>query len=120
MYRRFCYQSRQGKQHKRRIQPEDCREGLAFLQEYLDKAVCILPSGKDPWLAPIKSKADIPQYQVIMKNYFSILNPMAFLNVNQDGGRVIKGSAIMGFSLDPKECLNNVAGDLQMMGCSLF
>ncbi len=25
-------------------------EGLTFLQEYLDKAACILPSGKDPWL----------------------------------------------------------------------
>jgi hypothetical protein len=72
-------------------------EGLAFLQEYLDKAACILPSKKDPRLRPIKSKADIPRYQVVMKNYFSIPNLMAFSNVTQDGGRVIKGSAIMGF-----------------------
>ncbi len=75
-------------------------------------AACILPSGKDPWLGPIKSEADIPRYQVVMKNYFSIPNPMAFLNVTQDGSRMIKGSAIMGFSLDLKECLDDAAGDL--------
>ncbi len=82
-------------------------EGLDCLREYLDKAACILPSGKDQRLGPIKTKADLPRYQVIMTNYFSIPNPMAFLNVTQDGGRVIKGSAVMGFSLDPKECLVN-------------
>ncbi len=95
-------------------------EGLSFLREYLDKAACILPSGKDQRLNPIKTKADLPKYQVTMKNYFNIPNPMAFLNVTQEGGRVIKGSAVMGFLLDPKECLNDAAGDLQMMGCSLF
>jgi hypothetical protein len=87
-------------------------EGLAFLHEYLDKAACILPSGKDQRLGPIKSKLDIPKYQVIIKNYFNIPNPMAFSNVNQDGGRVIKGSAVMGFSIDPKKCLDDAAGDL--------
>ncbi len=95
-------------------------EGLAFLCKYLDKAACILPSGKDPWLNPIKSKTDLPKYQVIMKNYFSIPNPMAFSNVTRDGGRVIKGSAVMGFLIDPKECMEEAAGDLRMMGCSLF
>ncbi len=96
-------------------------EGLAFLHKYLDKAACILPSGKDQQLNPIKSKADIPKYQVIMTNYyFSIPNLMAFSNVTQDGGRVIKGSAVMGFSIYPKECLDNAAGDLRSMGCSLF
>ncbi len=89
---------------------------MAFLREYLDEAACILPSMKDPWLGPIKSKVDIPRYQVVMKNYFSIPNRMAFSNVNQDGGRVIKGLAIMGFPLDPKECLDDAAGDLQIMG----
>ncbi len=95
-------------------------EWLAFLREYLDKAACILPSEKDQRPGPIKTKEDLPRYQVTMRNYFSIPNPMAFLNVTQDGGRVIKGSAVMGFSLDPKECLNDAAGDLQMMGCLLF
>jgi hypothetical protein len=95
-------------------------EGLSFLREYLDKAACILPSGKDQRLNTIKAKADLPKYQVTMKNYFNIPNPMAFSSVNQEGGRVIKGSAVMGFLLDPKECLANAAGGLQMMGCSLF
>ncbi len=81
---------------------------------------CILPSKKDQRLGPIKTKEDLPGYQVTMRNYFSIPNPMAFSNVTQDGGRVIKGSAVMGFSLDPKECLDNAAGDQRMMGCSLF
>jgi hypothetical protein len=49
---------------------------------------------------------------VAIKNYFNIPNPMAFLNVSQEGGRVIKGSAVMGFSLNPKEWLDNAAGDL--------
>ncbi len=87
-------------------------EGLALIREYLDKAACILSGRKDPRLGPIKSKADIPRHQVITKNYFNIPNLMAFSNVTQKWGRVIKGSAIMGFSLDPKECLDNAAGDL--------
>ncbi len=94
-------------------------EVLSFLREYLDKAACILPSGKDQRLNPIKTKADLPKYQVTMKNYFNIPNPMAFSNVTQEGGRVIKRSAVMGFLLDPKECLDDAAGDLRMMGCSL-
>ena len=69
---------------------------------------------------PIKSKSDLPKYQLTLKNYFNIPNQMAILNVNQDNGRVIKGSAIMGFSIDPKNCLDDTAGDLQTMGCSLF
>ncbi len=40
--------------------------------------------------------------------------------MTQEGSRVIKGSAVMGFLLDPKECLDDATGDLQMMGCSLF
>jgi hypothetical protein len=55
-----------------------------------------------------------------MRNYFNIPNQMAFLNVNQDNGRVIKGSAIMGFSTNPKNCLEDAAGDLRTMGCALF
>jgi hypothetical protein len=37
-----------------------------------------------------------------MKNYFNIPNLMAFSNVSQEGGRVIRGSAVMGFSLNPR------------------
>ncbi len=65
-------------------------------------------------------KVDIPWYQVVMNNYFNIPNLIAFSNVTQEGGQVIKGLANMAFSLDPKECLDDAAGDLQMMGCSLF
>ena len=66
-------------------------EGLSFLREYLDKAACFPPSKKDQWLNPIKTKADLPKYQVTIKNYFKILNLMAFSNVTQEDGRVIKG-----------------------------
>ena len=95
-------------------------KGLTFLREFVDPAACILPNGKDKRLGPIKSKSDLPKYQITMRNYFNISNPMAFSNVNQDNGRVIKGSAIMGFSTNPKNCLDDAAGDLRMMGCSLF
>ena len=95
-------------------------EGLTFLREFVDPAACILPNGKDKRLGPIKTKSDLPKYQLTMRNYFNIPNQMAFTNVNQDNGRVIKGSAIMGFSLDPKTCLDEAAGDLRTMGCSMF
>ena len=55
-----------------------------------------------------------------MRNCFNIPNQMAFSNVNQDNGRVIKGSTLMGFSLDSKTCLDEAAGDLKTMGCSIF
>ncbi len=31
-------------------------EGLAFLRDYLDMAACILPSGKDQRLGPIRQR----------------------------------------------------------------
>ena len=95
-------------------------EGLTFLREFVDPAACILPNGKEKRLGPIKSKSDLPKYQLTLRNYFDIPNQMAFSNINQDNGRVIKGSAIMGFSVNPKHCLDDAAEDLRMMGCSLF
>jgi hypothetical protein len=95
-------------------------EGMTFLRDFVDPADCILPNGKDKRLGPIKSKSDLPKYQLTMRNYFNIPNHMAFSNVNQDNGRVIKGSAIMGFSINPKNCLDDAAWDLRTMGCSLF
>ncbi len=44
----------------------------------------------------------------------------AFDSINQDGGRTIKGSAVMGFSLDPQKCLEEAAGDLRHMGCAIY
>jgi hypothetical protein len=61
-----------------------------------------------------------PRILTKIKNYFNIPNPMVFSNVTQQGGRIIKGSAVMGFLLNPKKSLDNAAGGLQMMGCSLF
>ena len=40
--------------------------------------------------------------------------------MNQDGGRAIRGSAVMGFSLDPQKCLDEAAGDLRHMRCAIY
>ena len=40
--------------------------------------------------------------------------------MNQDGGQAIRGSAVMGFSLDPQKCLDEAAGDLRHMGCGIY
>jgi hypothetical protein len=37
---------------------------------------------KDSKIKPIKEKDDMPKYQVMMRNYFSIPNPRAFDNVS--------------------------------------
>ena len=95
-------------------------EGLTFLREFVDPAACILLNRKDKWLGPIKSKLDLPEFQLTMRNYFNIPNQMALSNVNQDNGRFIKGSALMCFSINSKNYLDNVVGDLRAMGCSLF
>jgi hypothetical protein len=43
-----------------------------------------------------------------------------FSNAQQENGRVIKGSGLMGFKLDPQQCLEEAGGDLRSMGCSIF
>ena len=48
-------------------------EGLTFLREFVDPAACILPNGKDKRLGPIKTKSDLPKYQLTMRNYFNRL-----------------------------------------------
>ncbi len=95
-------------------------EGLTFMQTYIDKHALFYPIGKDQTARPIKEETDMPKYQVMMRSYFSIPNPRAFNNVSQDGGRVIKGLAVMGFSTDPQTCLDNASGDLWMMGCAIY
>jgi hypothetical protein len=74
----------------------------------------------DKTLKRIKEKGDISRYQVTMINYFSIPNQRAFDNVSQEGGRVIKGLAVMGFTDDPQRSLDDAAGDLRMIGCTIF
>jgi hypothetical protein len=95
-------------------------EGLQFIQQYVDKNACFLPHKKDKKLEPICSKSDMPKYQVVMKGYFCIPNNNLFSNVQQENGRVVKGSGLMGFKLDPLQCLEEAGGDLRSMGCSIF
>jgi hypothetical protein len=73
------------------------------MQTYINKHASFHPIGKDQTAKPIKEKTDMPKYQVTMRSYFSIPNPMVFDNVSQDGGRVIKGLAVMGFFDRPSD-----------------
>jgi hypothetical protein len=94
---------------------------LSFLQTYIDKHAAFFSIDEaDSSRPPIKEKADLLAFQVILHRYFDILNKRAFDSVNQEGGRVIKGSAVMGFSLDPQKCLEEASGDLRHMGCAFF
>jgi hypothetical protein len=95
-------------------------KGLTFMQTYIDQHTSFHPIRLDKTLKPIQGKDDMPKYQVTMRNFFCAPNTRAFNNVNADGGRVIKGSAIMGFTNNPQHRLNDVAGDLRMMGCTIF
>ncbi len=92
---------------------------LSFLQNYINRHAAFFSIDEsDSSRPPIKEKADVPAFQVILRKYFNIPNDRAFDSVNQDGGRVIKGFAIMGFSLDPQKCLDEAAGNLRHMGCA--
>ena len=94
---------------------------LSFLQGHIHKHTSFFAIDEsDSSRLPIKEKADLPIYQVILRRYFAIPNERAFDNVNQEGGREIRGSAVMGFSLDPQKCLKEVAGDLRHMGCAIY
>jgi hypothetical protein len=94
---------------------------LSFLQTYIHKHAAFFSIDKsDSSRPPIKEKADVLAFQVILRRYFDIPNKRAFNSVNQDQGRAIKGSAVMGFSLDPQKCLEEAAGDLRHMGCAIF
>jgi hypothetical protein len=95
-------------------------EDLTFMQTYIAKHASFHPIGKDQTTRPIKEKTDMPKYQVTMRSNFSIPNPRVFNNVSQDGGRVIKGLAVMGFLTDPQTCLDDALGDLWMMGCAIY
>ena len=69
----------------------------------------------------IRELADVPKFQITLKKRFmDIPNEFAFANINQEGGRTIKGSMIMYFTENPKEVLAMAGGDLRSMGCTLF
>ncbi len=94
---------------------------LSFLQTHINKQAAFFAiNGSVSDRPPIKKKADLPGFQVILRRYFTIPSDRAFDNVNQDGGRAIRGSAVMGFSLDPQKCLDEAAGDLRHMGCAIY
>jgi hypothetical protein len=80
---------------------------LSFLQMHIGKQAAFFAiNGSASDRPPIKEKADLPGFQVILRRYFAIPSDRAFDNVNQDGGRAIRGSAVMGFFLDPQNCLD--------------
>ncbi len=86
---------------------------LSFLQTHINKQATFFAIDRSVSdRPPIKEKADLPVFQVILRRYFAIPSDWAFDNVNQDGGRAIRGSAVTGFFLDPQKCLDEAAGDL--------
>jgi hypothetical protein len=80
------------------------------MQTYIDQHASFHPIQLDKTLKPIKGKEVMLKYQVTIRNFFCVPNTRAFDNVNADGGRVIKGSAIMGFTSNPQQCLYDAAG----------
>jgi hypothetical protein len=86
------------------------------MQTYINKNASFHPIWSDKVLKPIKGKDNMLKYQVTMRNFFCVSNPRAFNNINTNGGRVIKGLAIMRFMNNSQQCLDNAVGDLRMMG----
>jgi hypothetical protein len=90
------------------------------MQTFINKHALFHPIGKDQTTRSIKEKTDMPKYRVTMRSYFGIPISRVFDNVSQDGGRVIKGLAVMVFLTDPQICLDNASGDSRMMGCAIY
>ncbi len=58
---------------------------LSFLQTYIDKHAAFFSiDGLNLSRTPIKEKADVPAFQVILRRYFDMPTERAFNNVNQD------------------------------------
>ncbi len=59
---------------------------LSFIQTYIDKHAAFFVIDKsDSSRPPIRVKADLPAFQVILRQNFDIPNERAFDNVNQEG-----------------------------------
>jgi hypothetical protein len=95
-------------------------KGLMFMQTYINQHASFHPINPGSALKPIKEKGDFLQSQVTSQSYFCVPNARAFDNINAEAGCTIKGSAVMGFTENPEQCLNEAAGKLQTMGCSIF
>jgi hypothetical protein len=90
------------------------------MQTYINQHASFHPINPGSALKPIKEKGDFPKFQVTSHSYFCVPNARAFDNINAEAGRTIKGSAVMGFTGNPKQCLDKAAGNLRTMGCSIF
>ncbi len=95
-------------------------KGLMFMQTYIDQHASFHLISPGSTLKPIKEKCDFPKFQVTSRSYFCVPNARAFDNINAEAGRTIKGSAVMGFTKKPEQCLEDAAGNLRTMGCSIF
>jgi len=115
----FAFRIGQGRKTKANFDTK-IGESLTFLHNHVDEAACFLPKKGATGFTPIRQKADIPSFQITLrKKYMDIPSPYAFSAIIQESGRVIKGSATMGFDVDPKEALEEAFGDLQNMGITL-
>ena len=118
----FAIRVGKGKDTKKKFD-QKLMEGIKFLQHEIDETICITPRDKNKlkeW-GVIKELSDIPKFQITLKKRFmDIPNEYAFSNINQEGGRTIKGSMIMHFTEEPKEVLAMAGGDLRSIGCTLF
>jgi hypothetical protein len=91
-----------------------------FMQTYINQHASFHPINPGSALKPIKEKGDFLQSQVTSQSYFCVPNARAFDNINAEAGCTIKGSAVMGFTENPKQFLDKAAGNLQTMGCLIF
>ncbi len=91
-------------------------ERLLFMQTYIDQHASFHPIKPGTMLKPIKEKGKFPKCQVTSQKNFCVPNSRAFDNINADGGCTIKGSAIIRFTGNPEQCLDEAAGDLCTMG----
>ncbi len=95
-------------------------ESLMFMQTYINQHASFHPINPGAALKPIKEKGDFPKFQVTSRSYFCVPSPQAFDNINAEAGQTIKGLAVMGFTDNPELCLEEAAGNLRTMRCSIF
>ncbi len=95
-------------------------EGLIFMQTYIDKNTSFHPIKPGTILKPIKEKGNFLKFQVTSQSYFCVPSTRAFDNINVEAGRKNRGSAIMGFTENPEQCLEEATRDLRAMGCAIF
>jgi hypothetical protein len=95
-------------------------EGLMFMQTYINKNASFHPIKLGTTLKPIKEKDNFPKFQVTSQSYFCVPGTRAFNNIDAEARCTIRGSAIMGFTEKPEQCLEEAAGDLCAMGCAIF